>query len=573
MGLDITAIRLRVTEKKRARAINDAILHQNRIKFHVETRIFPSLAQPVTNFLAWVSKLLPKDKFALFQHLFRFPLKSVEVTKVINDKLSRVFDGRNPAFNYQFLKTEQRDDWEYYRQTVLDEPRVWQSKAWDYFKTEINCVMIVDLPREGDDDPTDKYAQPYFYFLTIDQVIDFDVDYKTGNMEYIIFHQPDSKVLVIDDESYRLYEWKDGNVSGEPIVDTPHELGYCPARFFWSEPLVLSEPFVKGSPMSCVLESLDWFLFFHTSKRHLDLYGAYPIYTGYAEQCDFKHPESGNYCRDGFLRSPNGEYILSVGTASLMPCPVCGDKRFAGAGTYIEVPIPSADQPDLSKPLDIVSIDSTSLEYNVGEYERIKTEIIQTVVGEETAATNDKAINELQVSANYESLTTVLNKIKKGFEEAQNFVDETVCRLRYGKSFVSADVNLGTDFYVSDPNTLRAKYKMAKESGASESELDAISRQILETEYRSNPVELQRMLILSELEPFQHYSRDEVIVLKDKGLVSDEELVIKLKFNNFVRRFERENTNIIEFGTAIPFDQKIKVITDKFKEYANENTA
>ncbi|MFR8207454.1 MAG: hypothetical protein ACLU99_14970 [Alphaproteobacteria bacterium] len=27
---------------------------------------------------------------------------------------------------------------------------------------------------------------------------------------------------------------------GELLVDNPHDVGYCPARFFWNEPLSLS---------------------------------------------------------------------------------------------------------------------------------------------------------------------------------------------------------------------------------------------------------------------------------------------------------------------------------------------
>ena len=79
-----------------------------------------------------------------------------------------------------------------------------------------------------------------------------------------------------------------------------------------------------------------------------------------------------------------------------------------------------------------------------------------------------KHLNEQQIKANFESQSTVLNRVKKGFEAAQKFVDETVCRLRYGTMFVSAKINYGTEFYLSDATQLRERYKMAKESGASE---------------------------------------------------------------------------------------------------------
>lgn len=79
------------------------------------------------------------------------------------------------------------------------------------------------------------------------------------------------------------------------------------------------------------------------------------------------------------------------------------------------------------------------------------------------------------------------------------------------------------------------------------------------------------MLILADLEPYRHMTRDEVINLFDKNLISRDELVLKLNFSTFVKRFERENANILEFGTQIPYTEKINKITKRFKEYASEN--
>ena len=224
----------------------------------------------------------------------------------------------------------------------------------------------------------------------------------------------------------------------------------------------------------------------------------------------------------------------------------------------------------MRNPIQMLTVDRNSLDFNVSEEERLKTNIITAVVGTNEEITTRDALNEQQIQANFESQSTVLNRVKKGFEEAQQFVDETICRLRYGNMFISAKVNLGTEFYLYDANKLRERYKLAKDNGASEAELDALQNQIIETEYRHDPTQLQRMLVLSELEPYRHLSRAEVLDLYGKNLISENELRIKLNFANFVRRFERENTNILEFGSAIPFDQKIKVITNRFYDYANE---
>ena len=566
MGLGIEEIIKKIREPRNKASISRAIYHQNRIRFHAEKMLTPYITQPVTDFLNYVSNLIPADKFKVFKTLFRYPVKTNEITGVCFDKLSRIFDGRNPAYNYQFVNSEQREDWEYYRQNVLHEPEVWSTRGWEYFKTEINSVLIVDLPSEL----SEGLPAPYFYWLPIEHIITYKHKRSTGIMDWIIFRQDDDKIAVIDDQRYRVFRNKDGNI-GELLVDNPHDLGYCPARFFWSEPLSLREPDVKASPLTSELEALDWYLFYHLSKRNLDMYGSYPIYSGYEQSCDFTNSENGDYCDGGFLKNKQGFYRLDQ-AGMLMRCPKCGDKRIVGVGSFVEVPIPDGDkQPDLRNPVQMLTVDRDSLDYNVNEEERLRNNIITSVVGTNEEITTRDALNEQQIKANFESQSTILKRVKKGFEEAQQFVDETVCRLRYGDMFVSAKINYGTEFYLVDSTQLRERYKVAKESGASEAELDSLQNQIIQTEYRNDQTQLQRMLILAELEPYRHLTIDEVMMLYEKQLITDDELRVKMNFSNYIRRFERENTNILEFGTQIPFSQKINVITKKLYDYASED--
>ena len=566
MILSLQQIKDKLLEKKKSGTINRAILHQNRIKFHTEISVSDAYSHSSLQFLSWVSTLIPNDKFKIFNALFQYPVKTNELTGIVFDKLSRVFDGRNPAYNYQFTSPEHLEDWEEYRQEKLNEPAVWQTDGWENFKTEINSVLVVDMPPEQD--VADKRPAPYFYWLPIGDVLDYGVNSRTQNMEYIIFKQGEEAITVIDEGSYRVFEVDKGQITKE-VTNNPHDLGYCPARFFWNDPLSLKEPDIKMHPLSKVLESLDWFLFFHISKRHLDLYGSYPIYSGYESDCDYINTASGDECDGGFLKSIGGSYKYQK-DGKLASCPKCGDKRIAGVGSFVTVPIPEEGEADLRNPVQVLTVDKSSLDYNVQEETRLKREIIQSVVGVDEGVVKEQAINEMQVSANFESMSTILNRVKKGFEEAQDFVDETVCRLRYGKAFMSADINYGTEFYAVNVEELRNRYKTAKDSGASEAELDAMRDQLIETEYRHNPTQLQRMLILAQIEPFDHYSRTELISLLDKGIISQEDFVVKLNFSNFVNRFERENGNILDFGQNLEYYAKVKIITDKFKEYAEE---
>lgn len=559
-------IQNRITRHEKSAVIMRAIQHQNRLKFHAEVSITEKINQPLTNFLSWVGSLIPQDKFDYFKQLFRYPLKTNEVTGNCFDKLSRIFEGRNPVFNYQFLNADDKDDWEWYRKEVLKEPTIWQTKGWDIFKTEINSILIVDIPREQS--TTEKYSQPYFYWLTIDNVIDYEINEQSGNMDFIIFNQEDGTIAVIDDTSYRIFSKdKSGNIE-TLLLENPHELGYCPARFFWNTPISLAEQDVKESPLTKQLEALDWLLFYHISKRHLDMYASYPIYSGYEENCDYEN-DKGDHCDHGFLKNVQGYYILDQ-TGALCKCPKCGTKKLAGVGSYIEIPIPTAETPDMRNPVQLLTADIGSLEYNVKELQRLRDDIVNAVIGTDNEIINNQALNEKQVEANYQSQTAILNRLKKGFESAMQFVDETICRLRYGNSFVSAKINLGTEFFTLTATELRNRYKTMKDTGASESELDAMQTQILETEYRNDPTQLSRMVTLADIEPYRHLTTQEVVELYKEGIIDDATLRMKLNFSELIRRFERENINILEFGTKIPYYKKIQTIIETIKSYVSK---
>ena len=590
MALSLEEIRKRSSEQRKKQTIALAVLHQNRLRFHSE--VVPStpalaswmyrgrqredvsslfagregVAQALYDFLAMVHNLIPQDKFETFTTLFRFPVITNEVLSVCFDKLSRIFDGRNPAYSYQFASTEQRDDWEWYRQERMGEPTIWSTKGWDFFKTQINSVLIVDMPEEQQ--KGDRYPQPYFYWLPVRDVIDFEADPMTGQMRWIIFRQDGDRIAVFDDESRRVFRGK-GNEIGELLYEQPHDLGYCPARFFWNEPLSLDKPDIKQSPVTKELDRLDWYLFFSISKRHLDTYGSYPIYWGYAQDCDF-HDETCE-CDGGFLKDKKGNWLYD-NNGLLRPCPVCSRKRLTGAGSFVEVPVPdpTQGQPDLSNPVGMLSVDRSGLDYNKTEEKDLRLAIITAIVGQAEEITQREALNEQQVKAGFESQSTVLQRVKRGFEEAQKWVDDTIARERYGTAFISSSINYGTEFYLFTADELRLRYKNAKESGASEADLDALQQQIIETEYRHNPQQMQRMIILGDLEPYRHLTREEIQALYDKNLITIEELMVKLNFADFVRRFERENMNIITFGENIDYDTKIDTIKERLMEYARE---
>lgn len=570
MGLELNQIKQILQKPSKRQVIQKAVNMQRRLRFHTETNVAVSdINQPTTIFLDWVRQLLPKDKFNIFLQLFKFPLPTPAVVEDVYRELERVFYSRNSSSSYQFTDSELAEDWSQYKKNNLNEPEVWKTTGWKRMQVSPNSILVVDLPQVQ----TSLRPEPYFYWLEIDAVIDYQTFRLDENQfEWLIFKQPEHRIAVFDDTSIRVYQLNEKNEIQSLISEAKHDLGYCPARFFWSTQLNEKNKDLKKNPITKELSNLDWYLFFSISKQHLDLYAPYPIYSAYEADCNFENNETGDYCDGGFLRNAKGEYkILNDGTVEKCPC--CSEKRIAGPGSFLEVPIPNQSEgvADMRNPVQITTIDKDSLDYNVNECARLKNEIVISVVGSGGTVSEKEAINETQVTANFESKTSVLNALKTNFELAQKFVEDTVCKLRYGGAFISSSVNWGTEFYVFTVTELYSKYKQAKENGASNSELDAISQQILEVEYRNNPLVLQRMLILKQLEPYPHKTLDEVLKLYEKELLNENLVKLKINFSTLVEKFERENINIIEFASNRPLREKIDIITNKLLEYVTEN--
>ena len=570
MALELNQIKQILQKPSKRQVIQKAVNMQRRLRFHTETNIAVSdINQPTTIFLQWVKTLLPKDKFNIFLQLFKFPLPTPAVVEDVYRELERVFYSRNSSSSYQFTDSELAEDWANYKKDSLNEPEVWKTTGWKRMQVSPNSILVVDLPQIQ----KSSRPEPYFYWLEIDAVIDYQLSNFDNNVfEWLIFKQPNNQIAVFDDTHIRVYQLNEKNEIQSLVSEASHDLGYCPARFFWSTQLNEKNKDLKKNPITKELSNLDWYLFFALSKQHLDLYAPYPIYSAYEADCNFENNETGDYCDGGFLRNAKGEYkILNDGTVERCPC--CSEKGIGGPGSFLEVPVPNQSEgvADMRNPVQITTIDKDSLDYNVSECARLKNEIVISVVGSGGTVSEKEAINETQVTANFESKTSVLNALKTNFELAQKFIEDTICKLRYGDAFISSSISWGTEFYVFTVTELYSKYKQAKENGASNSELDAISQQILEVEYRNNPLVLQRMLILKQLEPYPHKTLDEVIKLFEKGLLDEKLVKLKINFNTLVDRFERENINIIEFASKKPLRDKINIITNKLLEYVTED--
>lgn len=548
MPLSNDQIRQIVKEKRNLKEIQSGISHQDRLKFHSETILDKlNLSDYYLEFKKWLGapdgnepELLAKDKFDRLISLIRAPIQTIELTESIYSRLYRIFFAQDSYFNYRFTDDSLEADWSEYR-----DDKFWRVKGFEAMQTAIDSVWIAAVPSEQ----MTEFPQPENKLINIENVIGIEND-QYNNCIYVIF-QLGKSLFVYDDSSFRLFDAD--NLDVEPI-EALHDLGYCPARMFWSERLVSSNTINKEAPITKELTDLDWLLFHMTSKRYMDLANAYPITVTYEMDGDYQDDSISDNRQRTDGKKPSGHELV-------------------GSGSHLEVKVPrGTDEADLMQygPVKIIAPDVDALEWHVKEEVRLTDKIFKSVVGTDQEVRNDTAKNELQIQGSYESQTSVLMRIKQNFEIINKFADNTLAKLRYGERFIGCEIDYGTNFFLKDVDDLQEELRSAKESGASEVIVSAIGDNILNTRYRDDKQNRQRADIIDELDPMPNKTMEEAIAILENGGVDKINFIIKSNLLRFVKRFERENTDVVNFGSLTNYNRKIEQILESFKMYAEE---
>jgi hypothetical protein len=550
------------------------VKYEARIRFHSDPRINTDILETqATSFFAFVESLISQNKFDVFRALYRHPSKSVELVDQIYAFCEKVFYGKDAVTQYFFKSESAAERWDLYRVQKLKATSRWKEDGIGNLKSRPNSVLIVDMPEDSD--------EAYWYWLDFRHVIDYELESDGVQFKHIIFEQEGDKLAVFDQDSIRIFNYKDKKL-GELLKEFRHDLGYCLARFSVSKSVSLSEKHIKVNPISNQLGELDWYLFFAVSERHLDLHGPWPIYWGFITDCEYRTADNSRegfvYCHRGFLRrEEDNTYVMSREGSrghgySPKPCPVCSQKRINGPGSFVGVspPDPDNEGANLREPVGFVGVDRASLDYVTEKRKKYALDIYQSATGYGGEPINDQAVNEKQVMASFESRAQMLRNLKKEFEGAQKWVEETICRLMFPNDFVSAHIDYGTEWYLVDSGEILDRY-MELRGEAGDIALDRILKDYYETKNRNNPEELARIRVMNDLEPMRHVSKKEASDLYKDGHIGAIDYVLKLRFSDLIAEFERKNQKVHLFGVELDYNERIKRIREEMVRYVEEN--
>ncbi len=572
---------LALLKANQSKEVIDAINEEKRARFYTEPALSPDCQSAFDDFKLWVKNIIDPVKYSVFETLNILPIATVNVTDGIFKEVKKVFNAQDRYIGYELASEDMRQDMTDYLDAIGDN-NFWSSKGFEAMKNRYNSFIIIDLPGIDDQNAVELdtrlggLPQPYYYLLPIEYLITTEINPRTNNLEYIAFKDMDNPAIayVFDDAVFRKYSKDDRGEYQLISGDIPHELGKTPACKFWNDPSSLTNKIRNVGLISKSLGELQKLLFNLIGKDHADLYVKWPITVSYKQKCTYEDGE-GNACDDGWIRRPM-KTSLDPSAASMVmsdpiACPNCsgGRNKWFGAGTHVEAPgRTSTDDPDMLDGVRIISGDVTSLEHIQKDLDRAISWLTFNMIGVTDEIVN-QAINEKQVLGSFEGRQGVLDDVAACYEKAHKFVLDAIGVFRYGKKgFKGSTVNYGRQFFLHTVSEMNDTYQKGKTSGLPAYELAAQRNQIYEAKYQNNPEMLQRIRILSNLEPYQDYTPAEISQMSTS--LDSRLLRLKANFDQYIKRFEREYTNVVSFMQFSNFDTKIDIINEKLMMYVDE---
>lgn len=544
--------------------------HDIRARFHIEPTMKTSRLAYKDEYFEWVGNIINSKKLEVFKHVLNLPtVETVEFTKGVFDELTKVFEAQDRYIGYQFTNPALAADFDEYREQIGDFT-FWQTKGFNAMKTAINSVVILDLPAVQD--ARDKFPRPYYYFLDVQKVIGFDVN-DMFKFEFIVFHNRhnDDIVHAFDDSFFRTYT-KGENGSWSLTSEVPHDLGYTPARSFWTTPFEECSRLQKRGPQSTSLGKFDWLLLLYTFTKHVELYAGFPVDVMYEQRCDYRDAV-GNACENGKVRrTVKADMMGTEQQVVFDDCPNCKDKQILGPGTVLTAPaMASKDDPDMIQGMNRIGADKDSLEYLLKRIDKYEEEISTNMIGY-IAESIREAMNKEQVGSMLESQINCLAEVRDNFQNIHLWVLEGLARLRYGRAaLLSVTCNYGSKWFIHSVEKLQTQYKEAKANGFANFELSSQFNQILLTKYKNNPTMLERVRTLAAIEPYQNYNVDDLVQLSGKFTLNKNLIRLKIDFSGYVARFEREFMDVGSFMQFSPFEVKVAFIQEKLLQYVAED--
>lgn len=511
------------------------------------------------------------------------------LTRRIIDEQSRWKNTSGPKEDYEF-RANQKLDKKFKK--VLSQ--VWKGESMKYFinnflaeslYTEFNGFLIVEqgkIEKRGDDifeirdgivsKVQNNEIKPYIIFRPIENIRDFES--KGNAVEYIILNWGETEdgdriYRVIDDMWDRIVIEKQGEYSlskSKDLKKIPNPLGRVPAIQISTYRKTPADDSVKTSPIWQVLPLLKTYLTNWSEHVITCILHSHPIYYQVGQMC--RYSDDHGTCDTGYIN-----YVIE-GQPKKKTCPACGgvgSSMVKDASTMIN--LPQTDEE--GKPYSIASVAgyvSPPVEGIKSQREGLREladQIMQSGTGMNKVMETSIEKTATEAILNYKPLEKIIGGILSNIEYVQTTLTDLIGDLFFKDKYMGSEIMYSRNLNLRDENTVLLEIEQAKKAGASASYIRTLHDELIHSRYQNSPTELERNMMLSQLEPFIGYTPQDLS--KDfMGFVDDDTMTMKVYFTDYIVRFETENVLITDYKENQDMNVRIKEIKKIIDVYNQE---
>lgn len=514
--------------------------------------------------------------------------KTVSLISQIQKQFSKIFRAKGNVFNYTFKgdKKDQQVEFSIYLQNFSNGMSMDQVMQDIWFKAmfeRFNGFIGIEL--KSYDELKDKAKEePFVKLYTVNQT--HDVYIRGNRVEYIILNwlvkigdEMKDAYRVIDDEKDVIYYMdaqsepvavmKITEENPEGIIDSiPNKFKQVPFIHVSSYRESSTDDHKKISVISTILGDADNFLSVSDDHTISVKMHQKPIFYTAPAMC-ITCNGTGETTR-----------LKEDGTNESTACGICkGQKMVSPLMTDVSQGyiLPHVESNDgtiqaATAPCGYVSPDIESLREQRVEMESEKKAMERGALGVEGLLTiEDTPRQETATKAelNLQPLMDTLEPFSANASTVRQFLTDMTGRVVYADSFEKSYIYYGRKYFLKSESQVMDDLKKSREAGATKAFIRELMEELYWIQFEGNPKARERAIMMLDLEPLPDI-KDNAELAIIAPWTDPITLRIKVNFNDFIERFEQENTQITFYEMGKDYNERIKLITDKLTQYANE---
>jgi len=494
---------------------------------------------------------------------------TIRLTAIILDNLNRWVTNQGTV---KAIKWKQKEQDQMFKR-VLNQ--VWRGNSLDDFIStfykeaiyqEMQGFLLITKPlvidsstvlREGVEKAWDgKALDPYMVFIAAEDVHDYNG--IGDDLEYIIIKygkdESNHKIYRVIDDSQDMIVIDTGEdimIRDTDIKDNP--LGYVPAIQISNITERIRNDRVKTSPINHVLSDLDRYM-----KKDSDLiiqmvrhmYPKLASVTTTCKQCD---GDGYYYDKETKIKCPDCN-----GTGKVIPISRDG---ILGMPQYID----EGKTPYPGSPASYITPDNASLQTAIDDLEKLGLDILYSATGDKNIV-KEGLQTATENMINFKGLEDRIAEIVSMVESREEFIIKTVAKMHldFANGFEGVSVRYGRRINVRGESEIMKEIDEAKKAGMPISHVSALQKELIFSKYKNNKTELERQLLLADIEPLNGYTVEEI--MKMTSYIDAMTLRMKFNFNQLVNNFEAKKGNVQDYKPDKDWDKRVEDITKIIKE-------